>query len=155
MVAVPYRAKDLPALRADFSHPDITIILTYLSYYYEGLSDEQLFLCFKKLLASGNLKGELDLWVSKNHFLPKAFYNLSGINMRDQQQCIDKLFPLLLRSKHVVDFYLSRLVFPKEMREFPQKLSSSGWDIARRKQHPITGFSGTNDSKYLLPLSNK
>lgn len=39
------------------------------------------------------------------------------------------------------------------MKEFPKKLSSSGWDIAREKKHPTTGFSGTNDSRYVLPLS--
>jgi hypothetical protein len=55
--------------------------------------------------------------------------------------------------KNVIDFYLSHLVFPKEMKEFPSKLSSSGWDIARSKTHPTTGFSGTNDSRYILPLS--
>ena len=32
-------------------------------------------------------------------------------------------------------------------------MSSSGWDIARAKIHSTTGFSGTNDNKYILPLS--
>lgn len=48
---------------------------------------------------------------------------------------------------------LSFRLFGSELREFPQKLSSSGWDIARTKTHPTTGFSGTNDSRYVLPLS--
>jgi hypothetical protein len=39
MLSVPYRAKDSPAARAKFSHPDATVVLTYLSYYYSGLSD--------------------------------------------------------------------------------------------------------------------
>lgn len=37
------------------------------------------------------------------------------------------------------------------MKEFPQKLSASGWDIGAVKTHPTTGFSGTIDSKILLP----
>lgn len=41
------------------------------------------------------------------------------------------------------------------MKEFSNKLSSSGWEIAREKLHPTTGFSGTNDSKYMLPLPIK
>ncbi|QDS77180.1 hypothetical protein FKW77_001966 [Venturia effusa] len=151
--AVPYRAKDLPALRATFSHPDVTILLTCLSYYYQGLSDEQLMLCFGELLASDDPAGEYDSWVKSNDMIPNAFKHLSGINLRDQPQCTDVLFPIIRWSKPVLDFYMSRLVFPKEMKEFPQKLSSSGWDIARKKSHPITGFSGTNDSRYLLPLS--
>jgi len=39
------------------------------------------------------------------------------------------------------------------MREFPLKLSASGWDLGKTKRHPLTGFSGTTDSKYVLPLS--
>jgi hypothetical protein len=38
------------------------------------------------------------------------------------------------------------------MKEFPQKLSASGWDIGQVKVHPVTGFSGTNDSRRLLPI---
>ena len=38
------------------------------------------------------------------------------------------------------------------MREFPRKLSTSGWDIGAIKSHPTTGFSGTVDSKEMLPL---
>ena len=45
------------------------------------------------------------------------------------------------------------MVFSREMKEFPHKLSSSGWDIARVKRNPTTEFSGTNDSRYILPLS--
>ncbi|KAE9976350.1 hypothetical protein BLS_002095 [Venturia inaequalis] len=153
LLAVPYRAKDLPSLRSEFSHPDVTIILTCLSYYYEGLSDEQMFSCFEALLESDNPEGEYDSWVSQQLECPVAFRHLSGINLRDRPQCLEKLFPLFHRSKTVLDFYMTRLVFPKEMKEFPQKLSSSGWDIARSTRHPMSGFSGTNDSRYLLPLS--
>lgn len=38
------------------------------------------------------------------------------------------------------------------MKEFPQKLSASGWDLGDAKVHPVTGFSGTVDSNKLLPL---
>ena len=41
------------------------------------------------------------------------------------------------------------------MKEFTHKLSSSGWEIGRDKSHPTTGFSGTNDSKYILPVPVK
>ncbi|KAE9977309.1 hypothetical protein EG327_007776 [Venturia inaequalis] len=153
LLAVPYRAKDLPSLRSEFSHPDVTVILTCLSYYYEGLSDEQMFSCFEALLESDNPEGEYDSWVSQQIECPVAFRHLSGINLRDRPQCLEKVFPLFHRSKTVLDFYMTRLVFPREMKEFPQKLSSSGWDIARSTRHPMSGFSGTNDSRYLLPLS--
>ncbi|KAK0358339.1 hypothetical protein LTR94_035797, partial [Friedmanniomyces endolithicus] len=38
------------------------------------------------------------------------------------------------------------------MKEFPHKLSASGWDIGKEKALPTTGFSGTNDSRTALPL---
>lgn len=55
-------------------------------------------------------------------------------------------------AKRTIDYFLQFLVFPKHMKEFPQKLSTSGWDIGAAKTHPTTGFSGTVDSRTLLPL---
>ena len=37
LLAVPYRAKDVPSPRSEFGHPDIAILLTCLAYYYSGL----------------------------------------------------------------------------------------------------------------------
>jgi hypothetical protein len=53
----------------------------------------------------------------------------------------------------MIDYFLAHIVFPKEMKEFPHKLSASGWDLGQIKSHPTTGFSGTNDSRHVLPLS--
>jgi len=87
--------------------------------------------------------------------MPKTFKMLSSVNLRDKKQCLDELFPKIRYSKELIDYYLQHLVFPKEMREFESKVSSSGWEIAREKYHPTTGFSGTNDSKYMLPTPIK
>ncbi|KAF2757894.1 hypothetical protein EJ05DRAFT_464797 [Pseudovirgaria hyperparasitica] len=152
-LAVPYRAKDTPSQRSEFSHPDVTIILSSLSYYYGGLSDEEMFLTFGKLLRSDQADGEFGEWVRSSPELPQDFHQLAGINMKDRVICTDQIFPHLRFSKVVVDWYLSNMVFCAEIREFPQKLSSSGWDIGREKVHPTTGFSGTNDAHHLLPLS--
>ena len=51
-LAVPYRAKDNPTPRSEFSHPDVVIVLTSLSYYYGGLKNDDLFLAFSHLLRS-------------------------------------------------------------------------------------------------------
>ena len=153
MLAVPYRAKDNPATRAEFSHPDAAIVLTCLSYYYGGLSDEQLHVAFEKLLACDHAQEEYERWVQDAPELPSAFRQLTGINLRDLVQCSQTVFPSLRLAKGAIDFYMSQIVFPKEMKEFPHKLSSSGWDIAKAKVYPTTGFSGTNDSRYILPLS--
>jgi hypothetical protein len=78
---------------------------------------------------------------------------LSGINLKDRVQCIERVFPSLRYAKNIIDYFLTHLVFPKEMSEFPHKLSASGWDIGQFKTHPASGFSGTNDSRMTLPLS--
>jgi hypothetical protein len=77
---------------------------------------------------------------------------LQGVNLEDQVQR-QAIFKLLKRNKRIADFYLSTFVFPKEAKEFSLKLSTSGWDIAENRTYPTTGFSGTNDNRYLLPLS--
>lgn len=55
-------------------------------------------------------------------------------------------------SKRTIDYYLEHIVFPKHMKEFPKKLTASGWDLGAVKTYPTTGFSGTIDSRKLLPL---
>jgi hypothetical protein len=72
--------------------------------------------------------------------------------MEDRHQCITEIFPSLRHSKGTIDCFLSHIVLPKAMKEFPSKLSASGWDVGAVKSHPTTGFSGTNDSRQVLPL---
>ncbi|KAK5124339.1 hypothetical protein LTR08_005737 [Meristemomyces frigidus] len=151
-LAVPYRAKDSPSLRSEFSHPDVVIILTSLCFYYEGLHDEDLFTALAHLVDSDQADIEYQAWIKDTFHLPCAFKQLQGVNLEDRLQCVSKLFPALRYGKSVVDYFLSHIVFPKEMKEFPHKLSASGWDIGKRKTQPTTGFSGTNDSRCLLPL---
>ncbi|ORY67517.1 uncharacterized protein BCR38DRAFT_407490 [Pseudomassariella vexata] len=152
MLAVPYRAKDSPAPRAEFSHPDMVIMLTCLSYYYGGLSNDELDICFEQLKRSDQAENEFASWAESSPALLPAFRQLGGVNLKDREQCLEHIFPALSYSKVVIDFYLHTITFPKEMVEFPMKLSASGWDLAKPKAHALTGFSGTCDSKYLLPL---
>ncbi|PVH87759.1 hypothetical protein DL98DRAFT_544883 [Cadophora sp. DSE1049] len=155
MLAVPYHAKDNPSPRSEFSHPDTAIALTCLSYYYGGLTDEQIHDSFEELLLSDQSQEEYVRWIQYSEDFPKKFKRLAGVNLRDKHQCTQELFPSLRHSKGLIDYYLEHLVFPKEMKEFSNKLSSSGWEIAREKAHPTTSFSGTNDSKYMLPIPIK
>ncbi|KAL2132090.1 hypothetical protein VTI74DRAFT_4243 [Chaetomium olivicolor] len=153
MLAVPYRAKDSPAPRSDFSHPDVVIVLTCLSYYYQGLSDGELRTCLENLSTSDQAEQEYSRWAGASPQLPASLGHFSGVNLRDSMLCKQTVFPALRYTKPAIDFYLASVVFPKEMREFPWKLSASGWDLGKRNPHPLTGFSGTTDSKYVLPLS--
>ncbi|KAF2003880.1 hypothetical protein P154DRAFT_589519 [Amniculicola lignicola CBS 123094] len=152
-LAVPYRSKDSPSPRSEFSHPEVIVALTSLTYYYGGLSDEELFDTFAHLAKSDQKDAEYNDWVRDLKALPQAFRLLSGVNIKDRQQCKSEVFPLLRFSKGAIDYFLSHTVFPKEMKEFPEKLSASGWDMAAVKPKPTTGFSGTNDSRHVLPLT--
>ncbi|KAH7019555.1 hypothetical protein EDB80DRAFT_632634 [Ilyonectria destructans] len=154
-LAVPFRAKDSPTPRSEFSHPDVVIVLTCLSYYYSGLEDENLFDALNLLTRSDNADLEYQAWVVAAPSLPLAFKQLNGINLRDRVQCTSEVFQHLRYSKGAIDYFLSHMVFAKELKEFPHKLTASGWDLGKVKQNPTTGFSGTNDSRYVLPLDVK
>ncbi|KAF7328474.1 hypothetical protein MVEN_02534300 [Mycena venus] len=153
MLAVPYTAKDVPSLRTDFGHPDVAIVLTCLSYYYEGLTDKQVDLSLELLLALSNPTLEYESWVRNVSKIPVSLREVIGINMEDPDQRRNILIPLFCRNLAVVNFYLRQVVFPKEAKQFPYKLATSAWDLAGKKKHFVTGFSGTNDGQYLLPTS--
>ncbi|KAK7040132.1 hypothetical protein VNI00_009938 [Paramarasmius palmivorus] len=151
LLAVPYRAKDVPSLRAEFGHPDVAILLTCLSYYYGGLDCHQLRRCFELLYKLDNPKLEYETWAINANLT--NFSDLSSINLQDSRQLEQQLFPLFQFNHATINFYLSQVVFPKAAKEFPEKLTMSGWDLARVKRHVTTGFSGTNDSQFILPTS--
>ncbi|KAI1428155.1 hypothetical protein F5Y12DRAFT_790732 [Xylaria sp. FL1777] len=154
-LAVPYRAKDNPTPRSEFSHPDVVIALTCLSYYYGGLENEDLFVALGHLADSDQADIEYDIWIKDAPNMPASFRQLDGINLKDRPQCINDVFPYLKYGKSVIDYFLGCIVFPHQVKEFPHKLSASGWDIGKTRPHYITGFSGTNDSRKLLPIDVK
>ncbi|KAF2031984.1 hypothetical protein EK21DRAFT_99304 [Setomelanomma holmii] len=155
-LAVPYRFKDEPSPRAEFSHPDVLIAFTLLSYYYGGLNDQQMFIAFEHLSNSNQSAIEFSEWVdTASSNLPTAYRILSGINIKDRQHCIQNIFPHLRYSTACIEYFLSRSIFPKEIRQFSSKLSASGWDMGAVKANPTTGFSRTKDTMHLLPLAVK
>lgn len=152
--AVPFRSKDTPSPRSEYSHPDIVILLTLLSYYIRGLTDEEMTDAFIHLLNSDQADIQYRDWVSTaDSSLPVIFHQLAGISLKDRTTCINEISPSLRYSKGAVDYYVSNLVFSKELRVYPQKTSASSWDLAAAKTHPMTGLSGTNDAARLLPIS--
>ncbi|GIJ92739.1 hypothetical protein Asppvi_002017 [Aspergillus pseudoviridinutans] len=155
LMAVPFRAKGVPSENAEFGHPDVAIVLTCLSYYYHGLSQDQVRQCFKLLAKENDPAAEYQLWITRGHSsLPRGLRDITGVNLEDARAFREVLYPHLQFQKHMIDFYLSRVVFPKEAKEFPHKLSTSAWDLPSRPHQPLTtGFSGTNDNRSLLPRS--
>lgn len=108
LLAVPYHAKDVPAVGAEFGHPDVAIALTCLSYYYGGLTKDQLCMCFQLLFRLDNPTVEYEKWIEGNDKMPQ----LVGVNAEDLKQ-YDHLFQSLHLNKAVIDFYLSYVVFSK------------------------------------------
>ncbi|KAG8927461.1 hypothetical protein FRC02_008200 [Tulasnella sp. 418] len=152
LLAVPYRAKDVPSLRAEFSHPDVVISLTCLSYYWQGLSEKQSEECFTELLKKGDPKLLYEKWILQSQSIPDTLKHIDGIVIHDPVQRV-QLHRYLHRNQAMIDFFLSQLVFPRGISEFPKTIAASGWDLAEKKNHVTTGFSGTNDRRYLLPIS--
>lgn len=119
-LAVPYRAKDSPSQRSEYSQPDVVIVLTCLAYYYGGLTDEQLMVVFKQLERQFDQADTIyGAWAAQASQLDPAFHQLSGINLK-HGPCRERVFPALRHNKAVIDFFLEKVVFPKEMLDFPQ-----------------------------------
>src|ERR1700689_3525907 len=130
------------------------LVLTCLSYYYGGLTNDQLDTTFYHLSTTDNPDLRYEDWIKGTlHNIPESLHNLRGLNLDDAEKKHGYIFPLLRYNKAVVDFYLSECVFPKEAKEFEHKLTTNAWDLTHEKTRLITGFSGTNDHSYLLPLS--
>ncbi|KAH9180205.1 hypothetical protein EDB89DRAFT_2118669 [Lactarius sanguifluus] len=102
LLAVPFLAKDVPSLRAEFGHPDVAIALTCLSYYYGGFNE-------RTSAPLDNPDMEYDQWTT-----------LKSANT---------LFHYSRRNTNVINFYLSQVVFPRAAKEFTHKLSTSAWDL--------------------------
>ena len=141
MLAVPYRAKDVPATNTQFGHPDLTIILTCLSYYYAGLTEEQLRSSFEILLDQDDPTMEYAPWIKEydEDSVPELIQKLTDLNLRSSEQWDKTIFPLFSRNQTTINFYLSRVVFPKEAKEFPRKLCGSSWDLGEKRKKLITG----------------
>ncbi|KAL8894541.1 MAG: hypothetical protein Q9192_004234 [Flavoplaca navasiana] len=154
LCAVPYRARGVPAPTAEFGHPDISIALTCLSYYYTGLTNDQLRASLEILQKADDPSLEYGAWI-KDDSIPIHLQHWNAVSLENHQQCDEQLFPALRFNKKVADFFMTNVVFPKEGKEFDQKLSTSGWDIPARSysKRITTGFSGTNDNRFLLPSS--
>jgi hypothetical protein len=106
-------------------------------------------MAFNHLLKFNRAEAEYQVWVDNAPTHSPAYHQLVGVNLDDP----DQIFPALRFSKATADYFLSHIGFPTEMKEFPDKLSASGWDTGEIKSCPTVGFRGTNDSRQTLPLS--
>ena len=169
-IAVPFRSKGIPSDQAEFGHPDVSIVLTCLSFYYSGLNFHQFRQTLAHLLRSDEPLREFETWHQEVRTFPDSLRAWRSINIEDEVQTTE-LFKLLRLQMPAINYFLNQFVFPRHAKTFERKLVTSAWDIAMPKTQsikpgatksmmdndlyrPLTvGFSGTNDNKVLLPLN--
>ncbi|OAG11713.1 uncharacterized protein CC84DRAFT_1133705 [Paraphaeosphaeria sporulosa] len=156
-IAVPYHAKGVPSPTSEWGHPDVAIILTCLSFYYQGLSVAQFKQAFEQLLKSDEPSVEYEKWATRD--LPGCLRDYTAINVDDNMQ-LRSLHQYVRSNIYLLDFYLNNFVFPRHAKQFDTKLQASGWDLvlfdpSSPPNCRTTGFSGTNDSRHQLPMMIK
>ncbi|UKZ75996.1 hypothetical protein TrVFT333_003692 [Trichoderma virens FT-333] len=155
-VAVPFAAKGVPSELSEYGHPDVAIVLTCLSFYSAGLSYEQLRQGLQRVLTSEDAALEYERWISESN-LPPALESWNLINVDDEMQ-MRTLWNYLRKNRIVTNHYMNNFVFPLHARQFAVKLQASAWDVPLQLSKMIpgartTGFSGTNDNRYMLPMT--
>lgn len=95
-------------------------------------------------------------WIQSisSELIDVSIKSYSSVNLDDAYQRDNLLFPLLRFNMHVIDFWLSKVVFSHEAKSFEKKLMCTAWDLCSDQYcHRVTGFSGTNDTKNVLPMT--
>ncbi|KAH4934580.1 hypothetical protein HBI79_087720 [Parastagonospora nodorum] len=155
-IAVPYQAKGVPSPSAEWGHPDVAIILTCLSFYYDGLSLNQFKQAIEHLAKSDEPSIEYSLWVADG--VPEGFKNYNAVNVEDVHQ-LRELHRHVKYRVSLLDFYLNSFVFPQHAKQFSRRLSASGSDLVVYDPNSpacrVSGFSGTNDTRHQLPMTIK
>lgn len=70
------------------------------------------------------------------------------INFKSNSE-VDEMFECFKKCRPTVAFWLNHIVFPSELRQYENSITSSSWDIANVKE--CIGFSGTKDSRWVFP----
>lgn len=161
-MALPFKAHDTPSERSQFGHPDTEIALSYLSYYYDGVSMDQVRDSFRTLLKMNpNAQGVVyRRWLALSHSdlksagLDELVDSVDKIDLSNGRQ-LRILFDHFRSNRQLITFWLTNCVFPNETRQFEKKLMASAWHLASNNRDRIVGMSGTNDSALIYPLQVK
>jgi hypothetical protein len=166
-LAVTFRACDVPSERAEFAHPDATLALTTLSYYYTGLSDAEVLQAFRTLLSLGDTEQRVRYaeWhaAAAPGMEAAEAASVDGVRKLDLSNVLQRalLCRVFALCTPLVDFWLRACVLPGETTQYPQRLRATAWhmrgtaadgDVADGAAGTAVGFSGTNDQHRLLPL---
>ncbi|KAJ9606841.1 hypothetical protein H2200_008851 [Cladophialophora chaetospira] len=154
-ISVPFLAKGIPSQLAEWGHVDVSLLLTCLSFYYQGLSQEQLKQSLDQILKSDDPAREYEQWWGQEcTTLSDRHRDWASINLEDPVQ-LNEIWLGVRHSIAAVNHFMNNFVFPKHAKQFKVKLQASGWDLplAGSGKSLTTGFSGTNDNRLALPLT--
>jgi hypothetical protein len=68
----------------------------------------------------------------------------------DSPQKMNELYSVFQFCRGTIALWLINCVFPKDTKQYEKSISSSCWDMAAVEKS--LGYSGTKDSRFLLPL---
>lgn len=161
-LAIPFRAADTPAERAEFAHIDLMLMLTTLSYTFSGLSKPELHEAFTALnaLNPNDRTERYRSWIADVKEGCLAGDDTESISAACKLDLTNVLQLKLLhatfrKSRLVVHFWLEAVVFPAETVQYSHRLKSTAWHLRQAAGGTCVGFSGTNDQHRLLPLHMK
>ncbi|CAL6020113.1 Conserved_hypothetical protein [Hexamita inflata] len=154
-MAVPFKAKDVASDRTEFGHVDTALTLTLLSYYYTGLTYNMVMKVLQDVESLEDPEAIYSTFIigSQIDGVPVQFRQFKGINLKDEHQLEKCVYPVLKYNTRVINFWVNNNVFNKETKQFPQKLTTGAPQLCEERDLLTTGFSGTNDTKLLLPQS--
>lgn len=155
-LAVPYRSARTPSERAEFADADITVILTHLAWYFEGLSRT----AFRDTLASLKKKGvsaQEDIYSMclarvAPELAPEVLTRIDRVAKleEDDNSQMELLFELFHKNPEFINVWLSDIVLPRDTSQYPQTLTANAWHLAAMPH--VVGFSGTKENRLLLPM---
>ena len=159
-MAVPFQASDTPSVRAEFGHPDVSLLYTMLAYDYDGLSAEETVDAVRVLLQLGPNAQEstYQLWLNLSlSDMCKAdrtkLDRVAKLDLGNEEQ-VGLMIKYFRLNTETIFFWLENILFPAETSQFEFHIVKSPWHLCdhANERSRTMGFSGTNDNNKLMPL---
>lgn len=162
-IAVPFLGKDTPSERSEFSHPDVMLGFSILSYLYQGLNQQQLKMTLLKLkekfcpeVADKYLCDWVECsrdWIAEQtQTFPTWLTSFQNLDLTDEV-CLKNVHRYLVGNRHAILFYLNQFVLPQEAQQYLYKISANAHSLVG--YNAALGFSGTDDRKITMPFEVK
>lgn len=99
-------------------------ILFFSKFPSKGLNDNQLFKVFNLLENAPDAAAIYEKWIHSidERLIDPSIQTYSSVNLDDPHARDELLFPLFRFNMHVIDFWLSDVVFCKELKVFEKKV---------------------------------